>query len=200
MLIYAIRNTVNGKVYIGQTVRSLEQRWAQHVLLSRVRNMPVCRAIRKHGADKFTRIVLFYAKDKAELDAAERTYILAFHSNEPERGYNLTLGGEGTVGWKPSEQVRKKWSQQRRGNKNSLGHRHSAATRRQISEKKRGCKGTWTGRKHSAESLRKMVEALRKRRKYPPCPRYGTHIFTNDRCPCGFARVGQSMFDFREAA
>ena len=63
MLIYAIRNTVNGKVYIGQTVRSLEQRWAQHVLLSRVRNMPVCRAIRKHGADKFTRIVLFYAKD-----------------------------------------------------------------------------------------------------------------------------------------
>jgi len=29
VLIYAIRNTVNGKVYIGQTQRSLERRWSK---------------------------------------------------------------------------------------------------------------------------------------------------------------------------
>lgn len=26
-------------------------------------------------------------------------------------------------------------------------------------------------------------------RKYPVCPRYGAHRFTNDRCPCGYVRV-----------
>jgi predicted GIY-YIG superfamily endonuclease len=30
-LIYLITNTVNGKRYIGQTVRTLRQRWQQHV-------------------------------------------------------------------------------------------------------------------------------------------------------------------------
>jgi hypothetical protein len=25
-------------------------------------------------------------------------------------------------------------------------------------------------------------------REYPPCPRYRSHRFVNDRCPCGFTR------------
>lgn len=29
-IIYSITNTVNGKKYIGQTVRPLEKRWTQH--------------------------------------------------------------------------------------------------------------------------------------------------------------------------
>ena len=214
MLIYAIRNTVNGKVYIGQTQRSLEDRWKRHVRVARkgnFRHLPC--AIRKYGADKFQSMVLFYAKDKPELDAAERTYILAFRSNERERGYNQTLGGEGTVGYQHTVGARRKISVAHQGHKYNLGRKRSAETIQKMSEAQRGSDLAKKhlrkmseanrghkynlGRKHSAETRRKMSEA---KRKYPPCPRYGTHQFRNDRCPCGFARVGQSMFDFREAA
>lgn len=30
MIVYLIRNKLNGKGYVGQTIRSLEQRWPEH--------------------------------------------------------------------------------------------------------------------------------------------------------------------------
>src|SRR5207302_904325 len=129
------------------------------------------RAIRKYGADAFQRVVLFYAASKPELDAAERTYILAFRSNEPERGYNLTLGGEGNVGWQPTEETRRRIGASRRGwqpteetrRRMSMGQRTSALAAehlRQISEANRGKKrGPLT-----EEHRRKVGDAQRGRK------------------------------------
>ena len=55
--IYKISNTVNNKVYIGQTVFSTEERWKQHISASfdtgfRGDNL-LYRAMRKYGRDKF---------------------------------------------------------------------------------------------------------------------------------------------------
>src|SRR3989442_1237275 len=146
MLIYAIRNAVNNKCYIGQAQHSLEQRWKKHVNdAKRGSNFPIHRAIRKHGPDKFQRMVIFYAKDIPEMNAAETTYILAFRTNEPERGYNCTLGGDGMVSWKPTEETRRKLrkallgkpeSEERRRKK--IGRKHSGETRQKMSEAHRG--------------------------------------------------------------
>jgi len=38
-------------------------------------------------------------------------------------GCNFTMGGDGTVGWKPSEETRAKWSIQRKGNTWGCGPR-----------------------------------------------------------------------------
>lgn len=44
----------------------------------------------------------------------------------------------------------------------------------------------------SAEERAKLVPhngGGHRPRRYPPCPRYRAHRFTNDRCPCGYVRV-----------
>ena len=52
--IYKITNKINNKVYIGQTINSLEKRFKQH--LSEAKQGKNCRlhsAIRKYGIDAF---------------------------------------------------------------------------------------------------------------------------------------------------
>ena len=55
-VVYLITNTVNGKVYVGQTINGLSKRWKGHK--NDVRNgsqNPLHRAIRKYGERDGTR-------------------------------------------------------------------------------------------------------------------------------------------------
>ena len=45
--IYIIRNTVNSKVYIGQTRVSVDIRWKEHLRHARYGNQVINRAMRK---------------------------------------------------------------------------------------------------------------------------------------------------------
>ena len=47
--IYIIRNTITDKVYIGQTIRSLECRWNRHKRDSKTYNTHLYKAMRKYG-------------------------------------------------------------------------------------------------------------------------------------------------------
>lgn len=55
-----------------------------------------------------------------EKDAKEKEmyYIKKYNSNNPNFGYNLTDGGDGTKGYYPSEKTRQKMSESRKGEKN----------------------------------------------------------------------------------
>ena len=106
--IYKITNKVNGKVYIGQTITTVQRRWNQHKRNARYsKDKPqydhhFARAIIKYGADNF--IVETLETINAEnneiqikLDTLERSYIKKFDSMN--NGYNSTLGGNsGTSG------------------------------------------------------------------------------------------------------
>ena len=55
--IYCITNLINGKKYIGQTVRSIQDRFKDHSHQAyRPENdsRPICRAIRKYGIENFS--------------------------------------------------------------------------------------------------------------------------------------------------
>lgn len=90
MIIYLATNNVNGKCYVGQTIRSLEARWKDH-----------CRtkddnyfhnAIRKYGSENFTVKVLDTAETEQELDLKEIYWIKKLNTLSPN-GYNLREGG-----------------------------------------------------------------------------------------------------------
>jgi group I intron endonuclease len=118
MLIYKVTNQVNGKVYIGQTSLTLDQRRKRHerdaARLDR-KTVKFHNALLKYGFDKFTWEVLKTCQTQDELDNEEILQIKQFNATDRKAGYNLKtggkLGGIYTEEAKASigESTRKKW-------------------------------------------------------------------------------------------
>lgn len=83
--IYKIENTLNHKVYIGQSVH-IERRWKEHCYPSC--NSVIGKAIKQDGKENFTFQVLKEC-DVEQLDELELFYIKKFNSIVPN-GYNVT--------------------------------------------------------------------------------------------------------------
>lgn len=111
-LIYKITNTINNKVYIGQTTQGLLQRQREHV--SRFnrgeRDHKLYLAFRKYGIDVFKFEVICVALDASYLNELE-TLLIKEH-NSFNKGYNMTVGGD-TV----SQETRQKLSSIFKGRK-----------------------------------------------------------------------------------
>jgi group I intron endonuclease len=104
MLIYKITNLVNGKIYIGQTIKTLDQRWKQHVCqvkyVKQKNNRKICRylhtAISKYGINNFKIEMIDWTTNQTELNYKEWLLIHKFNSLAPN-GYNLRAGGDSRV-------------------------------------------------------------------------------------------------------
>lgn len=92
MIIYKITNKLNGKTYIGQTIRDLEQRFIEHTFPS-----SGCKAIRdaikKYGEENFSIEELAKASSQDELNKLEKFFIETRNTLSPN-GYNLKEGGD----------------------------------------------------------------------------------------------------------
>lgn len=108
-IIYKYTNQVNNKVYIGQTINEYKRKYAHKHTLNSWRSY-LHNAIKKYGYDKFVYEILEEIDDidvkelKIKLDTLEQKYISIYKSNNPNFGYNLTLGGGGTLGLKQSKE------------------------------------------------------------------------------------------------
>ena len=107
--IYIAKNTVNGKCYIGVTSKTLEDRKRRHYKNVKGKNEHVFhKAIKKHGKDAFVWELLTQTDDWNE----ETRYIKEYNSHYLDgHGYNMTYGGEGTLGRDP-------WNKKLRGKDN----------------------------------------------------------------------------------
>lgn len=90
--IYIIRNTINNKVYIGQTKTSVEQRWKEHLRHAQYGKQIINRAMKKYGIDKFY-IEMLETCDLEDLDYKEMYYIELYNSTDKSKGYNISIGG-----------------------------------------------------------------------------------------------------------
>jgi len=126
MIIYKATNNINGKIYIGKTVKSLERRIVGH-MSSKVGYFP--NALRKYGISCFDFTIIETCESKEILREREIYWIEYFNSKWPS-GYNLTDGGEGMSGHIPSKETRNKLSQALRGHKRSEEHQKNWAASR----------------------------------------------------------------------
>lgn len=96
-VVYKITNLVNDKIYVGQTVRSLGDRWADHKrdALNGV-GYPLHFAIEKYGVENFSIITIDSANSLDELNKKEISWIKELNSScRNGNGYNVLEGGLG---------------------------------------------------------------------------------------------------------
>lgn len=181
-IIYKATCLVNGKMYIGATRNTLEKRMRSHKIHSKKSNYHFYNAIRKYGFDNFTWNIIAECATEIELSSQEKYYIKFYGSTDDAVGYNMSEGGvapimrgklNGMFGKTHSEAVKltarnrllnKKWEDR-------YGKEMSDTIKAKLS-------ASHTGRKNSAETLKKMSErSYWKNRGYLICgernPNYG---------------------------
>lgn len=153
--VYQHRNKINGKIYIGITMQTPEQRWRHG---EGYKSSPhFYAAIQKYGWDNFEHNILFQNLTKEEACKKEQELIAKYNSMNREYGYNSTSGGDIFV---MNEETKQKISQSLMGNKNGLGHPCSEEKKKKISEAQKG-------RRLTEEHKQKLSEAAKKR--HTPC-------------------------------
>jgi group I intron endonuclease len=93
-IIYIVENKINNKVYIGQTIQKLSERWSRHCKQSGLSkselNMNIKRAILKYGKDNFS-IRTLEICNRNDLNDRE-IYWIEKHNSYID-GYNSNRGG-----------------------------------------------------------------------------------------------------------
>ena len=140
--IYKATNTINGKVYIG-----FDSKWPfrmyKHKERSVGHNQTLYQAIRKYGWVNFKWEVIYQSYDGEHcLSVMEPHFIKEYNSYT--HGYNMTLGGDGCVGFKHSDETKSHLSAIKKGQT----FNHTEETKQKIGDKLRG-------RKYTEEQLKR---------------------------------------------
>lgn len=93
--LYKITNVINGKVYIGQSIKEKE-RWRQHRYFGKnpeKTGQYIHSAMFKYGIDNFNYEVIAWCKNQEDADFTETQLIEQYSSRNPEKGYNIAPGG-----------------------------------------------------------------------------------------------------------
>lgn len=167
-VIYCITNLINGKKYVGQTIKKVSYRFNEHANAKSL----IGKAIRKYGRDNFRTGTLEECYSYEELNAAEMKWIKDLNTKYPN-GYNKTDGGNGVLN--PITSTLEKKSKASMGNKYALGRKHTEDEIERIRQSNLGQKRSpetcekirqiKTGLKASEETKKKM-SAKRKGRKF----------------------------------
>ena len=143
----------SGKRYVGISMYP-EKRWANGNGYKK--NFLFYRAIQKYGWENFTHEILYSNLSLDEANRIERALIEEWGLTNPMFGYNLRDEGNGGFGL----DARRKMSESRIGNQNSLGNKLSCDTKRRISNALKSYysshQQSMLGKHHSTETIKKL--------------------------------------------
>lgn len=97
--IYKITNRINGKCYVGQTIRKLTDRFTQHYNTKSI----LGNAMHKYGRHNFEIELLHLAKSKEEADLLEEQCVKNYNAFG-KNGYNASITGRGSWDVETSKQ------------------------------------------------------------------------------------------------
>lgn len=111
MIIYKAVNKTNGKIYIGQTKRTLKERNRQR----KYSKSPFDLAFQKYGEENFEWTILEESDSQAKINEKEEFWISFFESTNRTKGYNIKKGGENHS---HDEETKRKIGDSQKGEKN----------------------------------------------------------------------------------
>lgn len=118
-IVYVATNKINGKIYVGATEKTLDERKWRHLWRARSgQKSKFCSALRKYGDDGFEWKII--ARCKNFFDALKQES-WAIEDLKPE--YNMTLGGGGVKGFRFSDESKAKMSLAKKGKKGSCSQK-----------------------------------------------------------------------------
>ena len=172
--VYMHTNKINDKKYIGITSRDVESRWRNG--LGYQSGQPVFwNAIQKYGWDNFEHEIIAQDLDEYTAKQLEIDLINKYKTNcrkykNPEYGYNMTDGGDGTTGRTHTDETKEKLKIV------ATGRKASDETRLKLSEAKKGTNNSFYGRHHSEETKRILSDKTKEKLSNPENhPMYGKH-------------------------
>lgn len=141
--VYCHTNKINNKKYIGITSMSISLRWGKDGY--GYRKQSFYKAIKKHGWDNFKHEILF--ENLSEKEAKNKEIeLICEHNTKTPNGYNITEGGDGSVGYKATLQTREKLSKSHLGQKAwNKGIKPSPET---LEKLKQSHKRLWKDKEH----------------------------------------------------
>lgn len=149
-IIYMHKNKINGKIYIGQTCKSPEERWGTNG--AKYKCQPKFYIdIEKYGWDNFEHIILEKNLTQKEANEKEKYYISKYNSRNENYGYNILPGGSNLSG----------------ENNPMFGKHHSDETKQKIS---------FAAAHRSEETKQKMSESAKLRVIRDGAPFQGKHL------------------------
>ena len=165
---YLVTNRVDGKRYVGVTNDFVRRHKRHRAAVVNKAPQLLARAIRRHGLDQFSFDVIACAKSyedllilEVALIAQHRTYAHA----EDGWGYNMTLGGEGSLGYKHGPEARAKLGRACIGRKLSPSHiealRRSRIGISPSPDHIEALRRANTGKKYTPETLARRSAALK---------------------------------------
>ena len=116
--VYIHTNLVNGKKYVGITSQSVNDRWRNG---AGYRGCEIFwKAINKYTWDGFSHEVIVSELTESEAKQKEMELIALYKTNctkyrSPSYGYNMTDGGDGNIGWTPTEETKQNISNALKG-------------------------------------------------------------------------------------
>ena len=119
--VYVHINKVNGKRYYGITCQKVNRRWRNGKRYSY--NQHFWNAINKYGWDNFEHIVIARGLTEEEAKWLEIELIREHDTTNKDKGYNISLGGDGGSGHEVTKETRKKISESLKGRTFSEEHR-----------------------------------------------------------------------------
>ncbi len=158
--IYKFTNIINNKIYIGKST-NIRNRINAHKRSETDFKIKGCfaNAIKKYKFENFSLEILESYTDitNEELLDKESIWIIKLNSTNRDIGYNVTIYGTDTTGFKQSEEQKKKTSLRLIGNTYNKGKKAS----RETIEKRSGENSHMYGKAHKIEALQTLSKALK---------------------------------------
>lgn len=168
--IYLIRNTVSGRVYVGSSV-DIPHRIRTHKALLKA-GKQCSRTFQaswlKHGAASFEFSILELVENQSDLIAREQHWIDTLHATCPDRGFNVRLKAESCLGFRHTDEAKRRIGEASRTRIVSLETRRRqsvALTGKRLTEAtKAKLRAANLGKKSSDETRAKQSAKLKGRK------------------------------------